>query len=448
MSRRASRRAPFALLLLVVLGCGMIGRPQPAAAIAIQRVEVAGITAWLVEDHTNPLIALRFAFRGGATGDPAGQEGRAMMAMALLDEGAGPLDAQAFKTRLEDRAIRLSFDADRDAVGGTLQTLSEHRDEAFQLLRLALSEPRFADDAVARVRSQIEAGLRQDAEDPEAVAGRRFFAAMYPDSAYGRPVDGTLESIARLTADDFRSFVRTRLARGNLVIGAVGAITPAELTRLLTVAFAPLPAQPAALAVPTVTATATGAVTVVDMAVPQSAIVFGQPGVMRADPAFYAATVLNQVLGGGGFTSILFDEVREKRGLVYSVSTQLAPFEGTALLLGGAGTGNERVGETLRVVEEVWRRVASDGVTAAQVADAKTYLTGSFPLRFTSSARIAAVLVATQLDNLGIDYLDRRNALIEAVTVDQVNALARRLLTPDALTFVVVGQPQGLPARR
>ncbi len=444
---RAQRVARVVVRLLVVAAiatAAAMSRCEPAAAVAIQRVEATGIEAWLVEDHDNPLIALGFAFRGGAVLDPVGKEGLATMAMGLLDEGAGTLDAEQFKRRLEDQSIRLSFDADRDNVRGTLQTLREHRETAFDLLRLALNEPRFAPDAVARVRSQLEAGLREDAEDPDTVANRRFFAAMFPQSPYGRPVDGTPESIERITVDDLHGFVRGRLARGNLVIGVVGDITAADLAPLLSATFGPLAAAPAAASVADVPAKADGSVTVVDMAVPQSSVVFGQQGIKRDDPRFYAATVLNEVLGGGGLTSILFDEVRERRGLVYSVYSTLAPYDHTALWLGGAGTRNDRVAETVRVIREVWRQVARDGVDPQMVADAKTYLTGSFPLRFTSSARIAQVLVATQLENLGIDYLDRRNGLIEAVTDADVDRLARDLLKPEALTFVVVGQPQDM----
>ena len=440
-----SRQHPLLLSLAVAIATAvMLAWCRPAAAVSVQRVEADGIEAWLVEERGNPLIALSFAFRGGAVLDPEGKAGLATMAMGLLDEGAGPFDAQAFKQRLGDLSIRLSFDADHDSVHGTLQTLSEHRQTAFEMLRLALSEPRFAADAVARVRSQLEAGLRRDAEDPETVASRRFFAAMFPQSPYGRPVDGTLESIARITVDDLRAFVRERLARGNLVIGVVGDIGPGELARLVRTTFGGLPTAPAPATVAEASAKADGGVTVIDMAVPQSSVVFGQQGIKRDDPRFYAATVLNEVLGGGGLTSILFDEVRERRGLVYSVYSALAPYDHAALWLGGGGTRNDRVAQTVKVIRDVWRQVAHNGVDPQNIADAKTYLTGSFPLRFTSSARIAQVLVATQLDNLGIDYLDRRNGLIEAVTGDDVNRLARDLLKPEALSFVVVGQPQDL----
>lgn len=331
MKRSQQTRALF--LALVVAGMTVI-QGKPAAALPIQRVDGDGVEAWLVEEHGNPLIAVSFAFRGGAVLDPDGKEGLATMAMGLLDEGAGNLKAEDFKRQLEDLSIRLSFSADRDSVHGTLQTLSEHRQTAFQLLRLALREPRFAPDAVARVRSQILAGLRQDSEDPNAVASRRLFSQIFPQSPYGRPVDGTPESIERIKTEDLRTFVRQRLARDNLVIGVVGDISPGDLADVLRATFGGLPATSAPAKVADVKAKAEGKVTVIDMAVPQSSVVFGQQGIKRDDPRYYTATVLNEAIGGGGLTSILFDEVRERRGLVYSVYSALAPYDHAALWLG------------------------------------------------------------------------------------------------------------------
>lgn len=429
-----------ALLLLAV---------PAAAGVKIQRVTAGGIEAWLVEDHTNPIIAVRVAFRGsGAAADPAEKGGLARMASGLLDEGAGELDSQAFQARLQDLAISLSFDAGLDDFGGSLQTLSQNRDEAFRLLRLALTRPRFDPEPVARIRSQLQAGLRRDAEDPETVASLRLWAALFPDHPYGRPTDGTEASLGRIDAADLRAFAAGRLGRDRLILGVVGDIDAARLAALLPATFADLPERSTATATPAVQPATGGAVTVVDMDIPQSAITFAQAGLKRDDPRFYALTVLNQILGGHGLTSRLFEEVREQRGLVYSVGTGLVPLDHSALILGNAGTANERVGETIAVIREQWRRFAERGATDAELADSKTFLTGSFALRFAGSGRLAGLLASIQLQNLGIDYLDRRNALIEAVSNEDVGRLARELLTPDALRFVVVGRPQGLTPPR
>ncbi len=436
--------AVIALASVIVLAAA--GLASPAHAVNVQRVSGGGVEAWLVEDHTNPIVTARLAFRGGSALDPDGKEGLAEMVSALLDEGAGALDSAAFQSRLEDMAITLRFDADLDTLRGQLETLSQNRDTAFALLRDALTRPRFDAEPVARIRSQLEARLRGALEDPDTIAMRAFFAMAYPGHPYARPVDGTPESLAAITAGDLRTFVASRLTRDKLVIGVVGDITAGQLSALLETTFAGLPATGKPLAIADVAPATDGQVKIVPTGAPQSAIVFGQRGVSRDDPDYYAATVLSQVLGASPFTSRLYAEVREKRGLVYSVYARLTPLDHSSLILGNAGTANERAGQTVETIRAVWRAAADDGISERELADTKTYLTGSFPLRFTANGQIASILVSMQLENLGIDYLDRRNALIEAVTLAEVNRIARDLLSPDNLAFIVAGEPVGVQA--
>jgi zinc protease len=435
---RDAARIVFSAILVIAVAVA------PAHAARVQRVVAGGIEAWLIEDHSQPIIALSAAFRGGAALDPNERLGLATMTMALLDEGAGDLDAAAFQGRIEDLAADVGFGADQDTLTANLRTLSEHRDEAFALLALALSRPRFDAEAIERVRSQMLAALDRRATDPDDAAARRFYATIYPDHPYGRPVEGTAATVAAIGRADIAAFAKGRLARSALVIGVAGDIAAEQLAALLARTFGELPAdaQPAAIAeaVPA----ATGATLVVEMPARQSSVMFGQAGVLRSDPKFYALTVVNQVLGGSGLNSRLFEEVREKRGLVYSVYTNPQPFEHGALWVGQAGTANERVAETVAVIREQWQRLKAGGLTAAELDDAKTYLTGSFPLRLTSNSRLAGTLVAMQLHRLGSDWLDRRNALIEAVSLDDANRLAATVLDPGSLDFVVAGQPKGI----
>ncbi|MFQ5765134.1 MAG: M16 family metallopeptidase [Rhodospirillales bacterium] len=433
-------------LLVAVLAVVLAVLAAPAArAVTVERVvSPGGIEAWLVRDHTNPIISVRFAFRGGAALDPAGKEGLANMTSALLDEGAGELDSKTFQQELEDLAITLRFDAGRDTFGGRLKTLVENADTAFRLLALALTQPRFDPGPVARIRSQIVSGLKQDAENPDAVANKTLMRTLFPGHPYGRPVEGTLESVAAIQATDLRAFVSDRLARDTLYIGVVGDITPKALRPVLDDVFGGLGANARSWAVPDTEPQGAGRVVVVDKAVPQSVIVFADKGIKRKHPDFYAAYVMNHVLGSGGFTSRLYDTIREKRGLAYSVYSSLHPFDHAALILGGAGTANERVSETLGLLRREWARMADTGITENELRDAKTFLTGSFPLRFTSSGRIAGMLVGIQMDDLGIDYFDRRNGLIDAVTLADVTRMAKTLLRPDRLTVVVVGRPDGV----
>ncbi len=419
----------------------------PAQAVTVERVvSPGGVEAWLVQDHSNPVISLELAFRGGASveGD---KTGLATMTAGLLDEGAGSMDSQTFQGQLEDLAIELSFDAGQDDFRGHLKTLSERRDTAFDMFRLALTQPRFDKEPVERVRGQLFAMLARDSQRPDSIAAKAWFAQAYAGHPYGRPSKGTEASLKTITADDLRTYARTWLSRDGLVIGVVGDITPEQLKPLLDSTFGALPARHPALAVVDVTPKTSPLLTVIPRDIPQSVAFFGAPGPKRDDADWYAAYVMNYILGGGGFSSWLTEEVREKRGLAYSVYSHLAPFDHAGQMLGGVATQNARMKESLDLIRAQWTRMAKDGPTLQELDDAKTYLTGSFALQMNSTGSIASILVAMQRDNLGIDYLDRRNGYFNSVTMKQIKVVAQRYLDPAALAVVVVGHPEGLEGK-
>jgi zinc protease len=418
---------------------------SPVRAFAIERVKSpVGIEAWLVRDHTNPIISVRFAFRGGSALDPKGLGGLANMAASLLDEGAGEIDSKSFQGTLEDLVISLRFSAQRDVLGGRLVTLVENSKTAFKLLKLALQSPRFDPEPVERIRSQILSGIRQSTENPGAIASKALFKKLFPDHPYGQSVSGTEASVTAITRNDLIAFTKNRLARNNLIIGVVGDISAEILKKTLDDIFGELPNEAAPWKIPEAKPKSDGFTLVVKKNIPQSSILFADEGLKRSHPDFYAAYLMNYILGGGGFTSRLYSTIREKRGLAYSVYSSLHPLERSGLLFGGAGTSNARVSETLHLLRYEWRRMAENGVTHKELSDAKTYLTGSYPLRFTSSGSIAAMLVSIQTDNLGIDYMSRRNDLIKSVKIKAVNRIAKTLLRPDHLNIVIVGEPKGL----
>ena len=433
------------LAALVLLATPLLLPGHARAAVEIERVvSPGGIEAWLVEDRTLPVIAMRMAFRGGAALDPAGKDGLAEMVSSLLDEGAGGMDSETFQRALEDLATSFRFDAGMDAFSGSLKTLSANRDAAFDLVRLALTAPRFDPEPVERIRNAFLARLARDAEDPDDIAGRTWWRAAFPEHPYGRRLRGEPETIAAVTAADLEGFVASRLARDNLIVGVVGDIGADELGPLLDRTFGGLRAASTPVEVPEAAPAAVGAVIIETRDVPQSVVVFGAAGIRRDDPDYYAAYVLNHILGGGSFSSRLYQEVREKRGLAYGVYTYLYPLDRAALIMGGVATQNGRVAETIDIIRAEWQRLAEGGATAEELAAAKSYINGSFPLRFGSTGGVAGLLAAIQMDNLGIDYLERRPALIDAVGAEDVARVARRLLDAEALTFVVVGAPEGL----
>ncbi|MDB5406697.1 MAG: Peptidase inactive domain protein [Rhodospirillales bacterium] len=436
-------------VLLVGLVVGSFAIALPARAVKIDRViSPGGIEAWLVQDHTLPIVTMNVAFRGGAASDPAGKTGRATMAASLLDEGAGSLDSQAYQGKLEDLASSVRFDASQDYVNAGLSTIKQNAGVTFDLLRLALTEPRFDDEAVARIRGDLVAAVARRNEQPRAIASRIWWADAFGDHPYARPTDGTVKTLAAISVADLKQFVHDRFARDTLKIAVVGDLTPEELKPLLDRTFGGLPAQGAPVAVPETTMQESNALLLVKKPIPQSVVSFGQPGIKRDDPDWYAATVVNHILGGGGFTSRLMTEVREKRGLAYGIGSYLVPLRESGVILGSVATQNEHVAESIDLVRQEWQRMHEDGPTEAELQDAKTYLTGSFPLQFDSTGHIAGLLVQMQQENLGIDYLDRRNALIEGVTLADAKRVARRLLDAKALTFAVVGTPANLTPTR
>ena len=417
----------------------------PASAVEIQRVvSPDGIEAWLVEDHTLPIIALSFSMTGGAAIDPAGKEGLANMVSGLLDEGAGDLDSQAFRRRLENHSITLSFNASKDTFSGNLKTLTRNRDEAFDLFCLAMAKPRFDDEAVERIRAKILTGLASSKNSPGNIARRTFWSANFPDHPYGRRSVGEPKTVAAITKADMMAFVRRRLTRGDIAIGIAGDISATDLAPLLDKTFGGLPESAEVFTIVTGKPAALGDIIVVDQDVPQSTIVFGHRGLPRDDPDYYAAYVLNHVLGGGSFTSRLYQEVREKRGLAYSVYSYLLPLDHTALWLGGAATKNSAVGQSVDVIRTEWARMRDVSITQEQLDAARDNITGSFALRFNNTAAIAGMLVAIQRQDLGIEYINERNKFFAAVTLDDVRRIAKKLLDPKALTIVVVGKPEGV----
>jgi zinc protease len=428
---------------------GLVAMSAPSVtAMPIERVvSPAGIEAWLVRDPSVPLIAVHFAFLGGASQDPADKAGVANMVASLLDEGAGDLDAKAFHAALDARAIEVSFSAGRDYFRGSLRTLKDNRDQAFDLLRLALTAPRFDAAPVERVRTQVIASLQRETMNPSSIASRKWWEAAFPGHPYGRRTSGSLESVPRITADDLKSYVRRNFGRDNLKIGVVGDIDAASLAVILDRVFATLPAKADLYDVPAARPQGLGQRIVVNFDVPQTVVTFGGPGIARNDPDFMAAYIVNHILGGGSFSSRLYSEVREKRGLAYSVYGSLSWYRHTALRYGGTATRSDRAGEAIDVIEREIRRLAQDGPTPDEFEKAKSYLKGSFALGLDTSTKIATQLVQIQIDNLGIDYMTRRSSLIDAVTLEDARRVAKRLFDGGMLLSVVGRQAGAAPAQ-
>ncbi len=427
------RLAPLVLSLLALLALA-----APARAIDIQRVvSSGGIEAWLVETHSVPIVTVQFAFAGGSAQDPPGLPGVANFLSATLDEGAGDLDSQAFQGLINDYSIPLGYWASNDDFFGTMYTLTENADLAFRLLRLSLTEPRFDEEPVERMRSRILARVNAALSDPRAIAGETMLGALLPDHPYSWPVDGTPQSVAAITVEDLRAYRARVIARSELRIAVVGDIDAATLAARLDEVFGALPATPDLTPVPDIRPVE-GLRIDIPMDIPQTSLQFATAGIAWDDPDIYAAIVANYIFGSGA-QSRLLTELRERRGLVYTVGTNWFGLDHAYALYGATQTRPQSADEALAVMEEELRRFIAEGPTAAEVELAKDYLTGSYPLGFTTSSAIAEQLLGIQLEGLGIDHVNRRNALIAEVTVDDVKAVLQRILAGHELTVVRVG---------
>ncbi|WP_281967228.1 M16 family metallopeptidase [Roseovarius nanhaiticus] len=439
MSRPSIAR--FLLPCLIALTFALPAR----AEIEVQDLgNPGGIDLWLVEDHTIPFVALEMRFRGGASLDQPGKRGATNLMTGLLEEGAGDMDSRAFARQAEALAASVSYGVGDDTLSVSARFLSENRDAAVELLRTSLVEPAFNQKSIDRVRGQVRSVIQGEQKDPRDIAARTFDAQTFGDHPYATSKDGTLDSIAGLTRDDIVAAHRAALVRDRLYIAAVGDITAEELTKLVARLTDGLP-QSSDVPLPgPADVTLPGGATIVEYDTPQSVVTFAQPGIDRDDPDFFAAYLLNQILGGGGFESRLMNEVREKRGLTYGVYSYLVDRDGAQLWMGQVASANDRVATAIEVIRDEWAKMRDTGVTAQELEDAKTYMTGSYPLRFDGNAPIANIAVEMQIEGLPTDYITTRNDKVNAVTLEQINRVARELLDPEKLSFVVVGKPEGL----
>jgi zinc protease len=443
------KRALALALLLAVSACG---KPAPAKVeaevkkdtSALANIQVVkspgGITAWLVQEKTVPVVAMEMAWRGGGSTDPAGKDGASWVLGYLMNEGAGDLNSQAFSSRMEDLNMSFGCTIGDDWSGCTLRTLAATRKDSFDTVRLALTSPRFEEEPLARAKRELSVNLMQAETDPGTIASRAMDKALipgHPSARYATP-----DTVKTITRDDIVALKNNLMTRDRLLVTVVGDISAADLGAELDTLFGGLPATSTLADVPDAApAAAPAAPIVVKLPIPQTLVTFSGPGLKRDDPDFYAAYVLNYILGGGGFSSRLMDDIREAKGLTYGIGTGLNVQKHMQRWTGSASTKNATANQVVQLVKQHIGELAKDGPTEKELADAKAYLTGAYPLNFDTNAKIASNLMGLQQDNLGVDYIKNRNGYINAVTLDDLKRVAAKYMKPEAFTFIEVGQP-------
>lgn len=426
-----------ALLLALLLAIA-----APAYAKVETLASPKGVNFWVAKDQTQPIFTLRMVFTNtGFAYDPDNRSGLASLTASMLSEGAGDMDALAFKQALQAKAVKLSIATDADHFFITVTSLSEHQAEALRLLASVISAPRFDEDALARVKRETLSALIRAEEDPDYIANRAWSEHYFGAHPYAKPRIGTKAGIEGISADDLKAYAKRSFTAGNLIVSGAGDVDTEKLGEALDTLAAALPSSftPAA-ELGDVTPQASAPVAI-EKDIPQTVIQFGGLGLTRSDPRYIAGYVLNEIIGGGTLKSRLGTELREKSGLTYHIGTELAPLQRTGLLWGAFATRRDKRDEALTMLKSTLDAIAKNGVTDKELSDAKAYLTGSFPLSLDTNAELSGFMTGMQLYKLGSDYLEKRNALINAVTKDEVNALAKNLLTFDTWQVVQVGKP-------
>ncbi|WP_297322826.1 pitrilysin family protein [uncultured Bartonella sp.] len=426
----------FIIAFMFFLGLGLA--TSVANALDIESItSQKGIKAWLVEDDTVPVISIQFSFGGGTTQDPQGKEGLANLMTGLFDEGAGDLNSETFQTRIDDLGAEMAFSVNRDRMLGSMKVIADNRDEAFNLLALSVQKPRFDNEAINRIREQFVAGLKASEKDPKTIAQNRLLALIYGKHPYSRRGEGTPDTLKQITKSDLENMHHAMFARDNLHIGIVGPISPQDATAIVDRIFGDLPDKAQLQKIPDAKLNLGGTANV-NYNLPQTSLMLVYPGVKRNDPDFFAAYLMNYVLGGPGLTSRLFSEVREKRGLAYTVGSSLMNYDHSATLVVSTGTRSPEAQKTLATIRSEIKRMADDGVSQQELDDAKSYVIGSYAVQnMGSSSAIASTLVGLQDEGLPIDYIDKRRALIDAVTLEEVKAVAQKLLRPEPALLVI-----------
>ena len=404
-----------------------------------------GIEAWIVEDKSVPVISMSFSFEGGLIYDPEGKPGVGRLVSILLDEGANHLKSQEFQSQLSNNAIHMSFTAGRDAFYGQLKTLKSNKTLAFDLLRMALNKPRFDADAIERMRNANISKIKNDMGKPGWLVARTFNGMVFEGHEYSRPGFGTLESMTKITRSDLLNFVHAQFAKDALKVAIAGDITKEEAAKTIDAVFGSLSIHWGKTASTKAKLKYVGKTILLPLDTPQTYISVGESGLKREDKDWHAAVILNYILGGG-FDARLMKELRKKRGLTYDVYTSLISMNHAALLKANLSTGNKKVKESLKLLRREWTKMAKKGPTEQEVQDAKSYLTGSLLLQLTSTDNISGTLNGLQRDGTDFNYINQRNSLINAVTVADIKRVADRLLKPENLTIILVGQPEKITA--
>ena len=401
-----------------------------------------GMRVLFVEANEIPMLQVSVAFAAGNTRDPDEKLGLSSLTSTLLDDGAGELDADELAAALDSMGIEFGSSSSKDMSRASLKTLTDAPilDRAVDLFATILAEPQFPEDALERERGRALVGLQRHKQSPDSVASEAFWGAMYPDHVYGRFGAGNEETLAGITRDDIAEFHRRYFVARNGVMVMVGAVDRGLAERIANRVSQGLEQGERAESIPMVEDPAADDL-MIDFPSQQSHVSLGHPSIERGNDDYIPFYVGNYTLGGSSFVSLLGEEVRENRGLAYSVYSYLNPMYRRGPFVVGFQTRNDQRDMTIELAREIVTRYVEEGPTQEQLDAAKKHITGAFPLATDSNSKIAGFLLSVAFYDLPLDYLDTYIGRVEAVTVDQVRDVLQRYIHPDRFVQVVVGGP-------
>lgn len=415
---------------------------QSAEALDFKKLKTkSGIEFWFVQDNSIPIISLSFSFKGGSSLELQDQHGLANLMVSLMDEGTRNLNSQEFKKLMKLNGMKLSFSSQKDRIDGVFQVISSQADQGFELFKEALNYPRFSEDEIKKVKNQISSSIKIDQSNISTIASNKFNEYFFGDHIFKRNIKGTIKSLENLNRQDILNFHKKSFQKNNLVIGVAGDITDEKIKNLIESVFGKLQDKFAIPDIELFSNLSTGK-QVFKMKTPQTSVLFGHPGLKRNNEDFFALRIANYILGGGGFQSRLYKNIREKKGLVYSVYSYLLPFESDGVIVGGFQTRNKSVYETINSVKKNWKSMNTRGVSKEELSNAKAYFNGSFTRNFTSTSSIAALLKIVQYYKLGENYFQNREKIINNIDYEMVNRVASKYFKTENLFFMIVGDPK------
>jgi zinc protease len=430
----------LSLVYCIIAICCLFASHASAGRIAEREVLKNGVTLLHSEKKTLPIIKVIVAIKAGSIVEPSAKAGLANLTADLLNEGTARRSAKEISDAIEFVGGSLNTSGGADYVTVSLSVLKKDMDLGFDLLSDVILNPSFSDEEIKRRKAVIKSSIIQQKEDPGTVASKAFSKAVFGEHPYGWPTEGTEDSLETITRQDILDFHRTYYLPNNAIMAVVGDINNSELKAIIEKYFSRWKQNE--ITAPRLPVPSPGQgrkVIKINKDITQANIMLGHLGITRDNPDFYAVIVMNYIFGGGGFASRLMDNIRDNKGLSYDVHSSFSANKYSGSFMAGLQTKNVSANAAIEEIIREMNRIMTEPVSDKELDDAKSYLTGSFPLRIDTNNKIAALLISIEYNNLGLDYADNYKTFIEAVTKDDVLRVARKYLNTKDYVLVIVG---------